>query len=397
MRNSNRKQTVSKRGHPEEFSDAESAESFFQFRGAERRDGTGIEEETDMIYKKLVAKGRFSGNPGEEAIEEYYHTLTCGLAAGTNWTWGGYYDRKTGDFSLDLEIWPLEIPRDRLEEFFRLFVEEKNLPVENLAFQLIVDGYYMNSDGTQGEPAPGIIEENIRKKAAKRQETVNCLMERYQKKEMGGRLDKKQFQSLFREAVEDYFPGLKEYCADESIYGISFEIGGIVQKVYAENFKTYIYFNTEEQYQEQIKECEEEEKIFYRFEAWGADWNIVTAESDLFERLQDYLEQNSLYACTECFSPDYGLDDEAAAWYEENQITFDDAFEEERQQIRIWMAEALGGLRKDGFWEGQGSAGLYVIPFGGEGDIDTEELEETWLLMDEGYHGNEYLDYLSSL
>lgn len=60
------------------------------------------------------------------------------------------------------------------------------------------------------------------------------------------------------------------------------------------------------------------------------------------------------------------------------------------------MAEALGGLRREGFWEAQGSAELYVIPFGGEGDIGTEELIESYSVMDAGYHGTEYPDYLKS-
>ena len=37
-----------------------------------------------------------------------------------------------------------------------------------------------------------------------------------------------------------------------------------------------------------------------------------------------------------------------------------------------------------------------MIPFGGEGDIGTEELIESYSVMDAGYHGTEYPDYLKS-
>ncbi len=55
--------------------------------------------------------------------------------------------------------------------------------------------------------------------------TVEILTERYQKKDMEIWLKKEQFQSLFLEAVKDYFPKLKQRYADQTIYGISFEIG----------------------------------------------------------------------------------------------------------------------------------------------------------------------------
>lgn len=225
------------------------------------------------------------------------------------------------------------------------------------------------------------------------------LLERYQDGDMKSRLDKERFQTLFRKAVMDYYPKLKEEYADQSIYGISFEIGGIVQTVYAENFGTYIYFNTEEMYREKSKDCQEDEKDYYRFEPW-AEWDAVFAESVLFGNLRDYLKRNSLYECADVcsFCSDYRnrLDEAAVAWYEENESTLEDAFDEERRQIRMWMAEVLGQLRKEGFWEQQGSADLYVIPFGGECDIETEELIDTYRVMDAGCHKGEYLDYLKS-
>lgn len=229
------------------------------------------------------------------------------------------------------------------------------------------------------------------------EKTVENLMERYQKKDMEIRLKKEQFCSLFLEAVKDYFPKLKERYAGQTIYGISFEIGNTIQKVNCDNFKTQIYFNTEEDYQENIEDCEEEEESYYRFEAW-AEWNVECAESPLFEKLEEYLEQNSLYMCS-CNITRYHdkLEEAAMEWYNENTSEFEDAFEEEAEQIRMWIAEALGELRKEGFWEQQGSAELYVIPFGGEGDIETEELIETYHIMDAGCHGTEYEAYLASL
>lgn len=228
-----------------------------------------------------------------------------------------------------------------------------------------------------------------------KEQAVESLMERYGKKDLESRLDGEQFQALFREAVKDYYPKLKEQYAGQSIYGISFEIGGIVQKVYAENFGTYIYLNTEEMYQENIQDCEEDEKDYYRFEPW-AEWDVVCIESEFFKRIREYLEQNSLYVCNSVSSCGDRLDREAAAWYQENELAFDDAYEEECSQIRMWMAEVLGQLRKEGFWEEQGNAGLYVLPFSGECDIDTDELIETFYIMDGGYHGTEYVDYLKS-
>lgn len=222
---------------------------------------------------------------------------------------------------------------------------------------------------------------------------TDILIERFREKDTESRLDKEQFQSLFREAVRDYYPKLREKYAGQSIYGISFEIGGVVQKVYAESFETYIYFNTEEMYQENSKDCEEEEKSFYRFEAW-AEWDVVQAESPLFKKVQEYLQQNSLEMCCSVADGENGLEEEAAAWYREEELALEEAFEEECGEIRMWMAEVLGGLRKEGFWEKEGNAGLYVLPFGGECDIETEELIETYHMMDLGCHGKEYLDYL---
>ncbi len=49
-----------------------------------------------------------------------------------------------------------------------------------------------------------------------------------------------------------------------------------IQKVYYDSFKTQVYFNTEEDYQENIEDCEKEEESYYRFEAW-AEWNVECA------------------------------------------------------------------------------------------------------------------------
>lgn len=219
------------------------------------------------------------------------------------------------------------------------------------------------------------------------------LMERYRSKDMDSRLDKDKLIGLFQEAVKDYYPQLKQKYAGQSIYGISFEIANVVQRIYDDDFYTIVYFNTEEMYAESIENCEEEEKDYYRFEAW-AEWDMATAESVLFGQIQDYLKQNSLNLPLSISKYADCLPEEVTEWYEENEIEFEDAFEEEREQIRMWMAEALGTLRKEGFWEEQGNTDIYVIPFAGEDDIDYEEIVQTFLEMDQGCHGTEFLDYL---
>ena len=223
-----------------------------------------------------------------------------------------------------------------------------------------------------------------------KEQTAKYLTERFEKKDMDSRLDQKQFQA----AVREFYPRFQMQHADQTVYGISFEIGDVVQSVYYENFETYLYFNTEEAYLENVNDCDEEEKSYYRFEAW-AEWDVMSAESDLFRQLQAYLEQNSLYFCTMCSDQDCSA--EAFAWYKELELEFENAFDEECYLIRKWMAEALGELRKEGFFAEQGNADLLVIPFGGEDEISMEELMETWFLMDQGCHGTEYLDYIKSL
>lgn len=225
-----------------------------------------------------------------------------------------------------------------------------------------------------------------------KKEMIANLIERFENKDMGSKLDKEYFKGIYKDAVREFYPRLKEKYADQSIYGISFEIANVVQSVYADDFKTFIYFNTEEMYQENIEDCEEDELSYYRFEPW-AEWDVMESESLQFDKVQDYLQQNSLYVCSN-ISDDRDELGEAAAWYEEMEDDFSDAFDKECEQIRLWLAEALGELRKEGFWEEQGNAGLYVLPFGGECDIEQEEMIETYRVMDCGYHGEEYLEYL---
>lgn len=223
---------------------------------------------------------------------------------------------------------------------------------------------------------------------------TETLMARYKNNDMDSGLDKAKFIEMYKEAVKDYYPQLKEKYAEQSIYGISFEVANIVQRVYDEDFYTIVYFNTEEMYAENIENCDEDEKDLYRFGVW-AEWDVVTAESALFEQIQDYLKQNSLNLPLAISEYADSLSEEAAEWYEENEMDFEDAFEKEREQIRMWIAEALGELRKEGFWEEQGKADLYVIPFGGECDIDYEEIVQTFREMDQDCHGTEFLDYLA--
>ena len=223
---------------------------------------------------------------------------------------------------------------------------------------------------------------------------TEALMARYESNDMGSKLDKDYFKGMFKEAVKDYYPQLKDEYAGQSIYGISFEIASIVQKVYADDFYTIVYFNTEEMYEENSKDCDEDEKDYYRYEPWS-EWDVASARTSLFEKIQDYLKQNSLKLSLDFSDYVDHLTEEATAWYEENEIDFDHAFDEEREQIRMWMAEALGELRKEGFWDEQGNADIYVIPFSGEDDIDYEEMVQTFREIDQNYHGTAYLDYLA--
>lgn len=223
---------------------------------------------------------------------------------------------------------------------------------------------------------------------------IETLTDRYKTKNLDSKLDENKFKKLFKEAVIDYYPQLKKEYAGQSIYGISFEIDGIIQSVSADDFNTGVYFNTEEMYAEKIKDCEEDEKDYYRFAPWS-EWNAAIAETTPFEKLQDYLKQNSLKLPYNI--ADYADDtsEEAVSWYKENELAFEDAFEEEAEQIRMWVAETLGDLRKEGFWEEQGNADIYVIPFSGEDDIDYEEMVQTFRVMDQNCHGSEFLDYLA--
>lgn len=186
-----------------------------------------------------------------------------------------------------------------------------------------------------------------------------------------GNLDKQHFIDLFKAAVQDIYPQIKEKYQEESIYGLAFEIANTVCMVYAEDFATNIYLNTEERYQEAIEDCDEEEQGYYRFSAW-AEWISESADTEHFRQLQEYLQAN-------CPTDDEDEDED-----EDGAI----------EQIRRWQAEALGQLRAEGFWEKQGNPDIWVIPFEGEDEISVEELAETYKEMDRGYHGEEYLMYL---
>lgn len=104
-------------------------------------------------------------------------------------------------------------------------------------------------------------------------------------------LDKQHFIDLFKAAMQDIYPQIKEKYQEESIYGITFEIANTVCLVYAEDFGTNIYLNTEERYQEAIEDCDKEEKGYYRFSAW-AEWIPESADTELFKELQEYLQAN---------------------------------------------------------------------------------------------------------
>lgn len=222
---------------------------------------------------------------------------------------------------------------------------------------------------------------------------AKSLILRYESKNKESNLDEKEFKRMFKLAVKNYFPKLTKEYSGQSIYGISFEIANVVQTVYAEDFYTIVYVNTEEMYEESIEDCEEDEKDYYRFEPW-AEWEPVYAKTALFEKLQDYLKVNTLNAAMNYYGYNEALPDEAAKWYEENEEDFDEAFEDECDDIRMWMVEVLGELRKEGFWKEQGNENIYVLPFGGECEIGYEEMVESFNEMDQDCHGSEYLDYL---
>lgn len=227
------------------------------------------------------------------------------------------------------------------------------------------------------------------------------LLKQYKKDDTGFLLTPavaSQFIALFREAVVDFFPKFVEKHKGQTIYGVSFEIGNLVQFVYEEDFEAYLYFNTEEEYRKQIKDCAEDEKSYYRFEPY-AEWDVVAANTKAFKKLQKFLMQNSLYYCTVYYHYDHLLSKEAIDWFEENSEDFEENFDSERAMFRTLMAGVLCNLRQEGFWKEQGLEKLYVIPFEGEDELPFEEKIATYLQMDFGCHSGEtdYLEYIKSL
>lgn len=230
---------------------------------------------------------------------------------------------------------------------------------------------------------------NIEKK-----EALIKLKEMYESKRIESQLNKRYFMDLFKEGVKDVYPKMKEKYRNQTIYGISFEIANVVQLIYADDYYTIIYFNTEEKYQEASKKCKnEEEKLFYRFSSWAA-WDLENAESSFFDKLQDYLIKNSLNFYLNASIYEKELENDMNSWYEEMACEIDDAHRLELKEIRSWIAQALGELRSEGFWNMQGNPDIYVIPFEGECEISKEELISTYKEIDQGNHGSEFLDYI---
>ncbi len=210
------------------------------------------------------------------------------------------------------------------------------------------------------------IEEYLRDKLGVSE--IQCSAKKTSTKEVTweGNLNKQRFIGLFKGAVQDIYPQIKEKYREESIYGISFEVANTVCKVYTEDFGTNIYLNTEEHYQQAIADCSEEKQGYYRFSVW-AEWIPEAADTELFKELQEYLQTN----CTHK--------------------------DEDIERIRRWQAEALGQIRAEGFWEQQGNPDIQVIPFEGEDEISVDELTENYKEMDRGYHDGEYWEYLGGL
>ena len=238
--------------------------------------------------------------------------------------------------------------------------------------------------------------EEYEKKGKKDLTIINRLKEIYSSPRLESTLNKQQFTDLYKAAVKDIYPKLKKKYKGESIYGISFEIADIVQGVYVDHFRTFIYLNTEERYLKQMADCDEESKLDCRFDPWS-EWEVTEGINPLFEKVEEYLLNNSFFVYLLADSYEQALPKGMVEWYDKMYFKLEDAFEKEKQTLRMWLAQALGELRTEGFWESAGNPQLYVIPFAGEDDIETPELIETFQIMDQGCHDSEYIDYLKSL
>lgn len=195
-------------------------------------------------------------------------------------------------------------------------------------------------------------------------------------------LDKTWFMDKYKEAVKEVFPRLQnEIYKDQEIYGISFEILNLAQECYREEdyYGTSIYLNTEEMYQENLEDEEDDDdeeegtEWYYRF--CVMEWDVLEGDTALFKEVQEYLQAN----CIKLRDED---DDE-----------LEEKAEQEKAKIKMWQAEALGELRKEGFWKEQGKQDIYVIPFAEEG-CDEEEHIMLFEKMDLGSHGSEYVDHI---
>lgn len=195
-------------------------------------------------------------------------------------------------------------------------------------------------------------------------------------------LDKKWFMDKYKEAVKEVFPRLQnEIYKDQEIYGISFEILNLAQECYQEEdcYGTAIYLNTEEMYQENLEDEEvdddEEEGAEWYYRFCVMEWDVLEGDTALFKEVQEYLQANCIKLGNE---EDEELEEKA---------------EQEKAKIKMWQAEALGELRKEGFWKEQGNQDIYVIPFAEEG-CDEEEHIMLFEKMDLGSHGSEYVDHI---
>jgi len=233
-------------------------------------------------------------------------------------------------------------------------------------------------------------------KPKKKWDPLERLKKVYQTGKLECKLDKQVFVKIFKDAVKDIFPKIKEKYEGQAIYGISFEIGNTVQRIYAEDFSTFIYLNTEERYQEAIAKCDEKERNYYRFSAW-AEWLCENISSPFLNELQNYLWNNSLaFGGKISAAMEKELAEDVKKWFKDVELDIETLHEEEVLNIRFWMAETLGELRAEGFWEQQGNKDIYVIPFEGEDEISVEELKATYMEMDRECHGQEYLQYLKT-
>lgn len=201
------------------------------------------------------------------------------------------------------------------------------------------------------------------------------------------KIDKEVFKDLVKKAVKSYVLNLLNEEKQSHIYGLAFEITGIVDTSWCYHNNLCMRWCSEELYKEHRyteQDDSTEENLYYRYDAWS-NWVVSMYENDESYELAKYLWINRLPDEDE-FGDAYPEDEETpelAEWFDELDYG---CYEYEVKQIRYYMAEALGELRKEGFFTEVCENDLIVIPYEGEGEIEPQEVRETFELMDCGTH-----------